>query len=152
MNVRFIDVEGTAMISDEVNGNWKNHDIKSLITFKDIVSFNYFKNMIEKLAEINMILKPNSIGKGYILYYKFYNNESFKEIEKDMSCFYYTEDIKNDVIEYLKKGYFFMYFTQQNFCYDPLSIAVDTLYSYMENEEHSFEIINDNIHWIFHGK
>ena len=45
-----------------------------------------------------------------------------------------------------------MYFTQQNFCYDPLSIAVDTLYSCMENEEHSFEIINDNIHWIFHGK
>ena len=88
MNVRFIDVEGTAMISDEVNGNWKNHDIKSLIAFKDIVSFNYFKTMIEKLAEINMILKPNSIGKGYILYYKFYNNESFKEIEKDMSRFY----------------------------------------------------------------
>jgi len=152
MFIHFINVESTALINDEVKEWWKNHDIKSLIAFKDINAFNNFKTMIEKLAEINIILKPNTIGKGYFLYYKLYNEENFKEISKDMSAFFYTEEVNNIVKEYLNKGYFFMYFTQQKFCYDPMSIAVDTLFDYMEYEEHSSEISNDNIHWIFHGK
>lgn len=152
MFIHFINVESTALINDEVKEWWKNHDIKSLIAFKDINAFNNFKTMIEKLAEINIILKPNTIGKGYFLYYKLYNEENFKEISKDMSAFFYTEEVNDIVNEYLNKGYFFMYFTQQKFCYDPMSIAVDTLFDYMEYEEHSSEISNDNIHWIFHGK
>lgn len=152
MFIHFINVESTALINDEVKEWWKNHDIKSLIAFKDINAFNNFKTMIEKLAEINIILKPNTIGKGYFLYYKLYNEENFKEISKDMSSFFYTEEVNDIVKEYLNKGYFFMYFTQQKFCYDPMSIAVDTLFDYMEYEEHSSEISNDNIHWIFHGK
>ena len=152
MFIHFINVESTALINDEVKEWWKNHDIKSLIAFKDINAFNNFKTMIEKLAEINIILKPNTIGKGYFLYYKLYNEENFKEISKDMSAFFYTEEVNDIVKEYLNKGYFFMYFTQQKFCYDPMSIAVDTLFDYMEYEEHSSEISNDNIHWIFHGK
>lgn len=152
MFIHFINVESTALINDEVKEWWKNHDIKSLIAFKDINAFNNFKTMIEKLAEINIILKPNTIGKGYFLYYKLYNEENFKEISKDMSEFFYTEEVNDIVKEYLNKGYFFMYFTQQKFCYDPMSIAVDTLFDYMEYEEHSSEISNDNIHWIFHGK
>ena len=153
MNVNFINVETTALRNDEVKELWNIHDYKSIIAFKNINAFIKFQKIVEHIAQVNILLKPKTIGKGYYLYYKMYNKENIRELREDVGNFHYNIDgLKEHIEEYLDKNYFFIFFTQQNFCYDPMLPVIENIFNYMEFEEHATEIEDDDIHWVLNGK
>lgn len=153
MNVHFVNVETTALRNDEVKKLWNIHDYKSIIAFRDINAFMKFQEIVKHVAQVNMLLKPKTIGKGYYLYYKMYNKDNIRELRKDIGDFHYNIDgLKEHIKEYLDKNYFFIFFTQQDFCYDPMFPVIEDIFDYMELDEHSYEIEDDDIHWVLNGK
>lgn len=146
MRVNFINVETTALQTNEVK-NWNNHEFKTIIGFKEERYFYHFLELIEIFSKANLILKPDTIGLGYALRYHMYNNQNVINMEKDFGDFW-NKKIEDTIKEYQDKKYFFIMFTLQKFCYDPMQAVVNSLYEFMNSYEHSCQIDEDNIKWI----
>ncbi len=68
-------------------------------------------------------------------------SEVIKELE---------EYVKGSLKEYFKKDYFFIYFSQQSSCYDPMKTVIDTVFDCM-NYAFVDEIENNDIVWIYNS-
>lgn len=147
--VHFVDVDN-APLNKEIDNLWSIHKYQTILAFKNTKSFSDFVKMSNNIAEVQYILNPKSIGKGYFIYYRQYKTiRAIRQLKRDFCERYMTDYIKCSLDEYLKKDYFFIYFSQQSSCYDPMKTVIDALYDYM-TYDFIGEIENDNIVWIFH--
>ena len=136
MKINFVDVDKTTC------DGWDAHDYKNLIAFKTEGDFVKFQKMMNNLLEVNILFKPKTIGLGYQICYKRFTN--YKKIIKEYKSLDWVEE---DIKEYADKGYFFIYFTCQKWCYDPVYSLMNMIDD-MFFDESSYEITNDDIHFI----
>lgn len=147
--VHFVDVDDISL-NKEIDNLWSIHTYQTILAFKNTKSFSDFVKMSNNIAEVQCILSPKSIGKGYFIYYRQYKTiRDIRQLKRDFCERYVTDYIKCSLDEYFKKDYFFIYFSQQSSCYDPMKTVIDVLHDYM-TYDFIDEIENDNIVWIFH--
>lgn len=148
--VHFVDVDDISL-NKEIDNLWDIHKYQTILAFKNTKSFSDFVKISNNIAEVQYILNPKSIGKGYFIYYRQYKTiRDIRQLQKDFCKGYIPEYVKCSLKEYFKKDYFFIYFSQQSSCYDPMKTVIDTVF-YCMNYAFVDEIENDDIVWIYNS-
>lgn len=148
--VHFVDVDDISL-NKEIDNLWDIHKYQTILAFKNTKSFSDFVKISNNIAEVQYILNPKSIGKGYFIYYRQYKTiRDIRQLQKDFCKGYIPEYVKGSLKEYFKKDYFFIYFSQQSSCYDPMKTVIDTVFDCM-NYAFVDEIENNDIVWIYNS-
>lgn len=153
--INFIDV---ALAENKKFANdWTNHDYKCIIAFEDEVAFENWKKIMNNLAEINQILKPNTIGLGYkIVYHKCKYNVQIRHLVNNLLCpsLWPIDDINAIIKEYEKRYWMFVGFSYQKYCYDPIDSCMKRFIDFIDYNEDAEKIDFDKIgmHIIVYGK
>lgn len=143
MKTWFFDVE----LDPGHDPNWDGHDYVTIVALKNEGALSNFKRIVNNLTEVHSMLKPKTVGKGYTLSYKRYDNP--KDVYKDFERAYFALGcMKDSLKEYSDKGYFFIAFSTQKFVYDPIQAVFETLSDMYEVDRSSADITYDDIHFI----
>ena len=147
--VHFVDVDDISL-NKEIDNLWDIHKYQTILAFKNTKSFSDFVKMSNNIAEVQYILNPKSIGKGYFIYYRQYKTIiDIRQLKKDFCEYYMPDYVKCSIDEYFKKDYFFIYYSQQSTCYDPMKAVIDALSDHI-SYDFVDEIEIDDIFWISH--
>jgi hypothetical protein len=97
---------------------WKSHDWKNIIAFKDLAAWNRFMDAMGSLAQFYTVMHPKNEAE-FNIFGKFYTSENIEQAKNDFpSASWFVCDYLPEIVDLINQGYVVVYFTTQRECHD----------------------------------